>query len=393
MGTPFFQDIAISAQDVSTWPESPDRTLTGAGRAGYADSLAQAALTSQPTKSVTLSQYENFLNSYGPFQLGSAILYEKDPVLDLIKVVVGTNVYFQDDSFSPSSDAKRIDDLITSPIMYSQGPTLTDMGQESLGDCGFVSTFCAISVHPAGHNLLFSSIYPTVYNPIGLYSMRIISGGKVGYLLLDDLLPNEGYSDMENSEFWYFLIEKAFAKLLGGYDKLGGGCEGYIGIQSTDNTWIDSSNQDTVWQNQLIPTFQTQNSTTYQGTGNSTTYLVSGHAYSVIDAAEYSTFQLVRLHNPWNTVKYSGAFCPGSSSWDQIPQDIQKSTFQVDRFEANTTFWMPYDDYITDIGKISNLYLDTSIPSCLQAIANSSPIQTSISSKTEKQTTLAGTCC
>jgi hypothetical protein len=265
--------------------------------------------------------------------------------------------------------------------MYTREPSILDVDQKSLGDCGFVSTIGAISIHPQGHNLLFSTIYPPVYNPVGLYSVRIIDGTNIRYLLVDDDLPDENYSSMEDPhEFWYQVIEKAFAKLGDGYGNLGGSREDYFGIPSTSNVAITDANQDEIWGTQFLQNFQTDHLTAYQGTG-STQYLVSGHAYAVIDAAEWNGIRLVRLHNPWNMVTYSGDYCPTDSEhWDAIPESVRTDVFQVDRFLAldnktPLTFWMPYESYRQDIPKISKLYLSETLPTVLESIANSDSIQ------------------
>ncbi|MCZ6913934.1 MAG: C2 family cysteine protease, partial [Rickettsia endosymbiont of Ixodes persulcatus] len=343
--------------------------------------------------------------TYGPDEAG---LYKKDPVYDLINKASEKNIFFNDDRFSPSiwKDGKtgvkqygRIKELIKRPAMHildtenfglfsmsqsnstdinpevERSPSITDMNQKGLGNCGFVATMGSLAIHPEAHNLLFSAIYPAVYNPLGIYSVRLIFDSEIRYMLIDDQIPNEGYSSMENKyEFWYLLIEKAFAKLKGGYHNLAGGMETHIGMSSTSNININPNNKNCVWKDYFWDIFQNKHSTTYQGTGGSPKYLVGGHAYSVIDAAEWSNFKLVRLHNPWNVANYKGPFSPGSADWNKIPQDVQKNLFQVDRFKK-LSFWMPYDLYVDDLPKISNIYLNEKIPDCLKEIANANSIQ------------------
>ncbi|KAG0163051.1 hypothetical protein DFQ28_001776 [Apophysomyces sp. BC1034] len=396
MSTPFFKDKPIILDHVKSWPDSPDRTIQSAGRDSYADQAVQKALRSDPKTSFKLSDCDTLLNKYEPFKIGECTLYEKDPILALTQFSSSKSCYISDDSFPPDKWVNQYNGVLRhsrlkeklkgdNPVMYLNGPNITDANQSNLGDCGFVSTTGAISLHPQGHNLLFSSIYPPVYNPMGVYSMRIIDQeqGKTGYLIVDDDLPDENYSYMtDNGEFWFFLIEKAFAKLGGGYSNLGGGSEKYYGLASTSNISITEEKKEEVWRNNFIPFFQGEQLTTYQGTGNTTQYLIPNHAYAVIDAAEWKDIRLVRLHNPWNTVKYNGDFCPGSQKWNDVPQEIQDKAFQNNRFyiqweEKNipTTFWMPYDYYRQDIPKISKIYLGNDLPDVLKKIANPNPIQ------------------
>lgn len=262
---------------------------------------------------------------------------------------------------------------------------MTQVDQRSLGDCGSVSCIGATAEHPNGHNLIFSMIYPCVYNPLGLYSIRMINEqGEIRYLLIDDLLPNEGYSYQEGTRFWYFLLEKAFAKLEGGYSLLG--VRERIGLADSSNIWIDDKNKEEIWK-KFLKTYQEDYLTTYNGTGASTIYLVAGHAYAVVDAAEYYTgeevIRLIRLHNPWNYVpsKYNAPYRPGSSDWNNIPKEIRKNLFQIDRFKlddkdkTDTTFWILYEDFIKDIGKYSYMYLREDLPEVLKSIAQPVSIQ------------------
>ncbi|MES2141879.1 MAG: C2 family cysteine protease [Pseudomonadota bacterium] len=406
MTTPIFKDKTIILEDTSTWPKSPDRERDNQGRKKYSQRKIQNALKSNPSQAVNLSAYSDFLKAYEPDESG---LYKKDPVCDLINHASEKNILFKDDVFPPSIwwDGKtgvkkygRINELITSPKMHildgensglfsmcqsnptdisltevERSPLITDMNQKGLGNCGFVATMGSLAIHPEAHNLLFSAIYPTAYNPLGIYSVRLIFASEIRYMLIDDQIPNEGYSSMENkSEFWYLLIEKAFAKLKGGYTNLAGGLETYLGVNSTANININANNKNCVWKDYFWDIFQNKHSTTYQGTGGSPKYLVSGHAYSVIDAVEWSGFRLVRLHNPWNVANYKGPFSADSADWNKIPQDIQKNLFQVDRFKK-FSFWMPYELYVDDLPKISNIYLNKMIPDYLQEIANPKPIQ------------------
>ncbi|PQQ34354.1 hypothetical protein C6H69_06155 [Photorhabdus luminescens] len=376
-----FSDKPVDVSNVHTWPKSPDRDLTACGRDAYAEKSVQEALIGDPDKAIKLSELNDILATCEPFDFNGITLYAKDPVLALIKALSEKNGYLLDDSYSPEQwqsggvdKHSRIKDFIESPSMFIKGVEMIDMGQLYLGNCGFVSTIGAIASHPEGHNVLFSSIYPPVYNSTGVYSVRIINQSKIGYLLIDDDLPRVSFSAMEDkNEFWYYLIEKAFAKLHGSYENLGGGNEIYFGIESTANTGINQDNQDRIWDEKFIDIFKVKHHVTYQGTGSSTD-LVSGHAYLILDAQQWNDIKLVRLHNPWNVVKYKGPYSPGSAEWKNIPEDVQNDIFQNSRFEGKS-FWMPYDLYVKNLPKISDMYLSETIPDSLKSIANPSPIQ------------------
>lgn len=132
-----FPYLPISVEDTSTWPNSPDRTQTGAGRSRYSEEKLQNALKSTPDQPIKLSDFDHFLENYGPEEhdiqvslydsdyliknrepekylknrerfdgLGSKYtVYKKDPLADLMLECIkdhGFRCYLVDDSFPPS---------------------------------------------------------------------------------------------------------------------------------------------------------------------------------------------------------------------------------------------------------------------------------------------------
>ncbi|WP_193493025.1 hypothetical protein [Photorhabdus bodei] len=175
-----FSDKPVDVANVHTWPKSPDRDLIACGRDAYAEKSVQEALSGDPDKAVKLSELNDILASCEPFDFKGVTLYAKDPVLALIKALSEKSAYLVDDSYPPEQwqsggvdKHNRIKDFIESPNMFIKGIEMIDMGQLYLGNYGFVSTIGAIASHPEGHNLLFSAIYPPVYNPTGVYTLWI----------------------------------------------------------------------------------------------------------------------------------------------------------------------------------------------------------------------------
>ncbi|SQC92000.1 Uncharacterised protein [Cedecea neteri] len=135
--------------------------------------------------SVNLSSYKELLESCQPVSLNKCVAYKKDPVLLLTRQALDSKKYIVDDTFLPKSWSDsvinhhaRINKIANAPALYTQALSLIDFEQEKLGDCGFVSTIGAISVHPEGHNLLFSSIYPSIYNPMDSIQSELLVKAK-----------------------------------------------------------------------------------------------------------------------------------------------------------------------------------------------------------------------
>lgn len=386
MATLAFSDKPILSTDTDTWPRSPDRDKDGVGRDAYKSDILQGALKSTPKNQSLLSSYSNILNNCGPQTFNGVVFYSKDPVPDLMNEVSGKDIYFSDDSF-PShlwydtangqgvDNYKRVKDKITTPKMFGNtGPLITDMYQVGLGDCQFISNIGSVLLNPQGHNLIFSSIYPSVYNPVGIYSVRVRHGFSNYYLLIDDLLPDEGYSFMNNDEFWYFLIEKAFAKIRGGYVHLTAVAYDYFGLSLLPDTDNINSDPTTFWSDKLLPSFQLFKRTGEVGTSMAPKYLQPDHDYAVLDAAEWGDVKLVRLHNPWGVADYTGPYAPNSTDWNTIPESVRESVFQNSRFD-NKTFWIPYDIFCAEFNVMNIYYLVRNLPDGLSEICNGYSIQ------------------
>ena len=127
--------------------------------------------------------------------------------------------------------------------------------QYCVSDCSFVAGLCIAAAYERRFKkrIVSSLIYPQdssgypIYNPSGVYMVKLWLNGCVRRVLVDDLLPVDkkgkllcSHTDnalsrskrqlMDESvplELWVPILEKAYMKLCGGYD-FPGGCSVYI---------------------------------------------------------------------------------------------------------------------------------------------------------------------
>ncbi len=68
----------------------------------------------------------------------------------------------------------------------------------------------------------------TVLVPEGVYGLNMYKNGKKVHVIIDDYIPVDGngqlyMSKAHGNELWVILIEKAYAKLHGSYERISGG--------------------------------------------------------------------------------------------------------------------------------------------------------------------------
>lgn len=103
-----------------------------------------------------------------------------------------------------------------------------DIGQGQLGDCWLMTALACLSEFPGAIQHIFET---DEYNPRGRYVVRLYCGQSRRWesIVVDDHIPCHAGKDTpifakpNGKELWVGLLEKAFAKFVGNYQKLDGG--------------------------------------------------------------------------------------------------------------------------------------------------------------------------
>lgn len=128
---------------------------------------------------------------------------------------------------------RRMSEMHESPVMVAKhGVDFYAIKQTVVSDCSLVASLSVAALYERrfGKNLITSIIYPRnssdepIYNSSGKYSIRLHINGVPRKVIIDDLLPIGRGQQMlcsyssNKSEFWVSLLEKAYLKVMGGYD-------------------------------------------------------------------------------------------------------------------------------------------------------------------------------
>ena len=99
-----------------------------------------------------------------------------------------------------------------------------DIKQGALGDCYFLSVLSVLTEKPERVRILFET---DLVNPEGIFGLNMTKNGIKQMVVIDDFIPCKNkepvFSSANGNELWVILLEKAWAKLHGSYERIIGG--------------------------------------------------------------------------------------------------------------------------------------------------------------------------
>ena len=264
--------------------------------------------------------------------------------------------------------------------LFSETIEMDDVKQGQLGDCYFLSSVANLCKFPS----LIMKLFKTKQtNPDGFYEIILFIDGKPQIVIVDDYLPVEKrykrpvYAQSKGNEIWVMLLEKAWAKVNGGYANIISGlpCEALeflTGLGSlaydTENMDIDDINEykyeivknvQIADQNNCLITCSTCSNPQIENVG-----LVEGHAYTLISFTQITTSQgkkvyLFKIRNPWSQGEWNGDWSDKSKLWD----DKAKSQVNFQNKEDGVFFMNDTDffKYFTHVEICYILYDSVSV--------------------------------
>lgn len=280
---------------------------------------------------------------------------------------VGRDGLFVDPNFplgelemQPGVKWKRPKELCPSPQFIVNGATRLDVCQGKLNDCWLLSAIASLSMYqPLLRKVMpLEQSFQDGYN--GCFTFRFWQYGQWEEVRIDDLLPTIDnnlifLSSPEKNEFWSSLLEKAYAKLKGGYRALDMGFphEAMVDMTGgvTEVLMVASLPRDLpALLRYLLARGALINCANCQGSLEKRNGLgiLFRHAYSLTAVEKvktaYGAEYLVRILNPWGNTEWEGPWSDmKGSEWNSVSIEEQKRLGRVRREDGE--FWMSVSDF------------------------------------------------
>jgi calpain-15 len=291
-----------------------------------------------------------------------------------IKALVGFNGKYD---FYAKYSWKQAEQLFPSPdklCVFDSSIVPDDILQGDLGDCYLLAAVAAIAEYPERIKKIIPS---KTINNAGIYCVQICVTGIWEQVMVDDCFPfkqdaqRPAFTYTTSQELWVMLIEKAYAKLYGGYDNINRGsvCEAICDLtgapvadfsfdkNSAEGHWskiMEADKKKYIMGCQSSDFLKSKTDSVDPVTG-----LSGKHAYSLIGAFELVTedgrkrvlregeksspqnTRLLLLRNPWGRDEWKLDWSDNSSEWTEA----LRSEVGYEPKAGDGLFMFPFDRF------------------------------------------------
>ena len=270
---------------------------------------------------------------------------------------------------------KRVTEVSSKWELFEGKIEFNDVQQGSLGDCYFLSSITALTEYPY---LIKEKFRTKSFNEEGYYEIIFFIDGEWQIVFIDDYFPyntrtrNFAFALPHNNELWAILLEKAWAKLNGGYSNIIGGIvsEPVSSLTGFPTEYLSHKHFDDLEifykieegdKEGTIMSSASKNSDEVERRG-----LIPSHAYTLMSAKKWKerNIYLIKLRNPWGETEWKGKWGDNSPYWTEEYKryfKFQKKNdgiFWIDKNDYYDNFDATYICYILYGATVKNFYFE-----------------------------------
>lgn len=235
--------------------------------------------------------------------------------------------------------------------MFANNIDPSEISQGNIPNCYLISSISAIAEFPEVVARIFNT---RKGNSQGLFSLNLCINGKWKEVIIDGFIPVDKnnrikFAESPSGAMWPLLLEKAFAKVYGGYWNIGGAgvpCRALKDLTGAPTEFIKTSSltdtelYDRIKEadfNEYIMVAPTNNEPNLVETNLG---MIPWHAYTVISAMKINEEMVVKLRNPHGKGEWRGDWSDNSHKWTQELRDKHDAQIKDDGI-----FFMPIRNF------------------------------------------------
>lgn len=188
-----------------------------------------------------------------------------------------------------------------------------------------------------------------------MYAVKICKNGEWKEVVIDDYIPcrhgKPCFSNAHGNELWVLLLEKAWAKLHGSYERIEAGFAEHVlhDLTGAPSEVIETEDE------KLFEILQRADKNKWAITASAGSTenakdalekigLIGNHSYGLINVVEFrdkfdDVVKLVKLRNPWGDFEWNGDWSDDSQCWTPETKQLTGWTSEDDG-----TFFMCLED-------------------------------------------------
>jgi len=247
--------------------------------------------------------------------------------------------------------------------MFEDKIEFDDVRQGSIGNCYFMASISALTENP---QIIAEIFRHHDVNSNGYYEICLKIDGLWNVVILDDFIPCSKrskrpiFANPKGNELWAILLEKAWAKINGGYINTVAGMASeviecltnfayeYNSIGNLDESG-GNDEKEALWDRIVVASNNDYIMTTAlpPREGASKIGLVVGHEYTLIEGKQETIdgndIRLLKIRNPWGSMRYTGEWCQNDPNWTEEMKE--KFGFQ-NTYDGEGEFFIGWENFL-----------------------------------------------